>query len=139
MTEVNLLIHGRSYGVGCDDGQEKRVKELGQYIDKKVREIAGAGGSAATEAHLLMLASLVMADELFETREAIQQIRGQMTTQAREIDNLQAQIEQMAQNTPAAMPTESGTLSPEMEERIAATITGLSTRLETIAKRLQAA
>lgn len=139
MTEVNLMIHGRTYGVGCDDGQEKRVKELGQYIDKKVKEIAGAGGGVATEAHLLVLSCLVMADELFETREAIQQIRAQMTSQTREIDNLQKQMANMAKATPVTPQNPANDLDPETEAQIAGAIENLSLRLETIAKRLQAA
>lgn len=142
MSEVSLMIHGRSYGVGCDDGQEKRVRELGQYIDKKVKEISGAGG-AATEAHLLVLACLVMADELFETREGIQSIRAQMTAQTREIDNLQNQLTQMAANAdvaPAAVQTdETSDFDPEVEAQITGAIANLSMRLEGIAKRLQAA
>lgn len=70
MSEVNLMIHGRSYGVGCDDGQEKRVRELGATIDKHMRDMAAAAGSTATEAHLLVLTALVMADELFDLRAA---------------------------------------------------------------------
>lgn len=70
MSEVNLHVNGRSYGVSCDDGQEERVLQLGNYIDEHVREIA-SGGAAATESHLLVLASLLLADEVFDSREKI--------------------------------------------------------------------
>lgn len=91
MTDVSVVIHGRTYGVGCDEGQEKRVRELGQYIDRRVKEISGAGG-AATEAHLLMLGCLVLADELFESREAQQQMRNQVGGLTREIEVLQNRV-----------------------------------------------
>ncbi len=139
MSEVNLLIRGRSYGVGCDDGQEKRVKELGQYIDRKVREIGGGAGAAATEAHLLVLACLVMADELFETREGIQSIRAQMTAQTREIENLQQQMAHMAETTNVSASQKGVDIDPVLEAKIAGTIENLSSRLESLAKRLQAA
>jgi cell division protein ZapA len=106
MTDVNLLIHGRTYGVGCDDGQEKRVRELGQYIDKKVREIAGAGG-VATEAHLLVLTCLVLADEVFDMREGLQEMRAAISTQEREIEALQRRpLQQTPVAAPAAKPEE---------------------------------
>jgi cell division protein ZapA (FtsZ GTPase activity inhibitor) len=101
MTDVNLLIHGRTYGVGCDDGQEKRVRELGQYIDKKVREIAGSGG-VATEAHLMVLACLVLADEVFDLREGAQDMRAELTASARAIEALQRRPQQQA---PVMAPT----------------------------------
>jgi cell division protein ZapA (FtsZ GTPase activity inhibitor) len=72
MSEVNLMIHGRTYGVGCDEGQERRVRELGAFIDRHMRDMAAAAGTSATEAHLLVLAALVMADELFDLKAAAQ-------------------------------------------------------------------
>lgn len=67
MTEVNLNINGRSYGIACDPGQEQRVLELASHIDDRVRQLAKAG-AAQNDAHLLVLASLVLADELNEAK-----------------------------------------------------------------------
>ena len=68
MAEVNLSINGRNYGIACDDGQEKRVKELGYYVDQRIKEIARAG-AANNDAHLLVLTALMLADEIYELRE----------------------------------------------------------------------
>ncbi|MBL4588720.1 MAG: cell division protein ZapA [Alphaproteobacteria bacterium] len=65
MAEVTISINGRNYGVACDDGQEQRVSELGQYIDKRLKDIASAG-AATTESHLLVLTALVLADEIHD-------------------------------------------------------------------------
>jgi cell division protein ZapA len=156
MTEVTLMIHGRTYGVGCDDGQEKRVRELGQYIDKRVKEIAGAGG-AATEAHLLVLSALVLADELFEAREHAapngaavlrEQVEGlaqENANQEAEIKQLQAQIRDLANRPPKIVErvvearVGKNTVDQELEAKAATAIEGLAGRLESIAKRLQAA
>lgn len=67
MAEVTLNVNGRPYKIGCDEGQEDRVMELGAYIDNTVSQISSAG-AATNDSHLLVLASLVMADELFEVR-----------------------------------------------------------------------
>lgn len=67
MAEVNVTIHGRVYGIACDDGQERRVQELARYIDLRLKEIAGAG-AASNESHLLVLTALVLADEVFDAQ-----------------------------------------------------------------------
>ena len=74
MADVNVTIHGKTYSVACDDGQERRVAELGRYIDSRLREIAAAG-AASNEAHLLFLASLVLADEIYELRDVVNDLR----------------------------------------------------------------
>lgn len=68
MAQINLLINGRNFGMECDDGQEQRVRDLGRYVDLKVKNISGAG-AASNENHLLVLTSLMLADEIFELRE----------------------------------------------------------------------
>lgn len=71
MGEVNVLINGKNYSIACDDGQEERVSYLARDIDARISEIARAG-AATTDAHLLVLTSLIMADEIYELREALQ-------------------------------------------------------------------
>lgn len=68
MPTVSLTINGRNYSIACDDGQERRVMELGHFVDKRLREIA-RGAGAVSEQHLMVLTSILMADELFELRE----------------------------------------------------------------------
>lgn len=80
MAEVSLIIHGQSYGMACDDGQEERVRALGQHVDQRLREIASVGG-ATNEAHLLVLSSLMMADEIFELREQVTALQNAQAAQ----------------------------------------------------------
>ena len=69
MAEVTISINGRAYDIACDHGQEERVIDLAAYIDHKLQTIARSGG-AYNDPHLLVLSALVIADELFEAREA---------------------------------------------------------------------
>ncbi|MBI3441525.1 MAG: cell division protein ZapA [Proteobacteria bacterium] len=69
MAEVKIYINGRSYDIACDSGQEGRVVDLATYIDQKLQQISRSG-SAYNDAHLQVLTLLVLADELFELREA---------------------------------------------------------------------
>jgi cell division protein ZapA len=65
MAQIMLNINGRSYPVACDDGQEDRIRQLGQYIDGKVTEFAQKWGQVG-DARLILMASLVITDELAE-------------------------------------------------------------------------
>lgn len=67
MAEVNVSIHGKIYGISCDDGQERHVQDMARYVDSRLKEIAGAG-AATNESHLLVLTALVLADEVSESR-----------------------------------------------------------------------
>jgi cell division protein ZapA len=69
--QINLTVNGRPFAVTCDDGQEARIRRLGQYVDAKVAEFVGTLGQVG-EARLLLLAALVIADELADANEALQ-------------------------------------------------------------------
>ena len=74
MAQVNLTVNGRPFAVTCDDGQEGRIRRLGEYVDAKVAEFARSVGQIG-EARLLLLAALVIADELADANEALRQQR----------------------------------------------------------------
>jgi cell division protein ZapA len=63
MPLVNVLVNGRAYTVACDEGEEEHVRELGQFVDKRVRELSGSVGQVG-DARLLLMASLLVADDL---------------------------------------------------------------------------
>ena len=74
MSQVAVSVNGRSFTITCDDGQEARVRDLAQYVDGKIAEFVGNIGQVG-EAKLLLLAALVIADELSDTNEALQRER----------------------------------------------------------------
>ncbi len=124
MAEVNVIIHGQSYGIACDDGQEARVQELGRYVDQRLREIAGAG-AATTESHLLVLAGLVMADEIFEQRDTIENL-----SNAPQMQSAQPAQEQAPAADFAAQ--EEASAAAEIIEQLVARIDGVSDRIKQI-------
>lgn len=67
MAEVTIYINGRSYDISCDNGQEGRIVDLASYIDQRLQQISRAG-AAYNDSHLMVLTSLVLADEIFEAR-----------------------------------------------------------------------
>ncbi len=75
MALVNLKVNGRDFPVSCEDGQEPRLRRLAQYIDAKVQDFTKTMGQVG-DARLMLLAALVIADELSDAIEALQQPRG---------------------------------------------------------------
>ena len=66
MAQVEVTINGRNYQIACDDGQEAHLAQLGEYIDKRVQELVSAVGQVG-DSRLLVMTSLLLADELSET------------------------------------------------------------------------
>ncbi len=73
MPQVSIMINGRSYPVACDEGEEGRIRDLARVIDSKVAGFARQVGQAG-EARLLVLAALVLADELNEANDAARRL-----------------------------------------------------------------
>jgi cell division protein ZapA len=74
MGEVVVKVNGRDYPLSCANGEEPRIRRLAQYVDGKVGEFAKGLGQVG-ELRLLLLAALMIADELSDTGEALQQER----------------------------------------------------------------
>lgn len=74
MAIVTLTINGRSYEMTCDDGQESHLTKLAEHIDERVQELAGAVGQVG-EARLLVMASLLLADELYEAYKEVHALK----------------------------------------------------------------
>jgi len=74
MGQVVVKVNGRDFALNCADGQEARIRRLAQYVDAKIGEFTKNLGQIG-EARLVLLAALVIADELSDANEALQQER----------------------------------------------------------------
>ncbi len=76
MTLITLNVNGRGYEMSCDDGQEAHLAKLAEYIDDKVQGLDKSAGQAG-ENRVLVMASLLIADELFEAYRQIHSLGAQ--------------------------------------------------------------
>lgn len=67
MGQVVVEIGGRSYPLSCRDGDEGHLAELASGIAEKA-EALGRSLGAMSEARLLLMSALMVADELHEFR-----------------------------------------------------------------------
>ncbi len=65
MAQVTIKINGYAYTVGCEDGQEAHLQAMGRSIDRYVDRVKALGKQSG-ESQILVLASLLMADELHD-------------------------------------------------------------------------
>lgn len=107
MSQVELVINGRSYNVTCDDGQEEHLEKLGGFLSSRVEELVASIGQVG-EARLMLMAGLMVADELSDAYGELEQIRhdhedlkknipgGDDNAAAEIMDNLASRIESIA-------------------------------------------
>ena len=118
MAQIALTVHGRSYQVTCDDGQEGHLVKLAEYIDRKLSELEGSIGQVG-EQRLLFMSCLLVADELFDAR--------------RQIDGLKKG------ETPLDQAAASNQASGGDEAQASLALESCAQRIEAIAARLQEA
>lgn len=70
MAQVTLRINGYAYTIGCKDGEERHLEAMGAEVNRRIEGVrAGAGPSG--EARMLVMAALLMADDIFELRNKL--------------------------------------------------------------------
>ena len=74
MSQITVKVNGRNYEIACDDGQEAHLTRLAQYVDRRVDELIAAVGQVG-DARLLVMASLLVADELSEVYTELDALR----------------------------------------------------------------
>lgn len=81
MPQVEVTINSRIYQIACDEGQDEHLKRLAEYVDKRVQELVSAVGQVG-DARLIVMASLLIADELSETYATLQNATSPITEEA---------------------------------------------------------
>jgi cell division protein ZapA len=152
MAQVSVRINGRHYQVACEDGQEAHLQKLAAYIDERVSELVRDVGQVG-DARLVVMASLLIADELADAYDELEELRGVNTippppdpetvraaeaarhaAAAAEARAATAEIAaQSAQQRIAALEAERGS----GDEQIAGAIEALASRVASLAERLE--
>lgn len=71
MAQVSLQINGYAYILGCADGEEQHLFALAADLDRRIQEIKASTGPGG-EARLLLMAALMLSDELHDLRSYLQ-------------------------------------------------------------------
>ena len=70
MANVNIKFNGKEFLLSCDDGQEEHLEQLSDELNKKFNKLKLQLGNIG-ESKLLLITSIQIFDEFFETRKNI--------------------------------------------------------------------
>lgn len=66
MGQIVITVNEQNYTLACRDGEEDRLKELSEYVNAKSETLTKTMGQVG-ETRVLLMASLLLADEALET------------------------------------------------------------------------
>ena len=72
MANVSIKFNGKDFLLSCDDGQEDHLEELLTHINQKFTDLKNDLGNIG-ENKLLLITSVKIMDEYFETKKKIDQ------------------------------------------------------------------
>ena len=70
MANVNIKFNGKEFLLSCEDGQEEHLEELSVYLNEKFENLKKSLGNIG-ENKLLLITSITVLDEFFETKKNI--------------------------------------------------------------------
>jgi len=77
VSKVTISLNGRAFTIGCEEGQQAYLRELAGHLDGHVRQLADRVGQIG-DVRLLLMASLIVADEMRDARNRIDQLEEEM-------------------------------------------------------------
>jgi cell division protein ZapA len=74
MGQVSVTLNGRTYRLECSEGEETHLIALAEYLGSHVDTMRRKFGQVGDD-RLILMASLVVADELWEARRQLQETK----------------------------------------------------------------
>lgn len=105
MAQITVSINGFNYTVGCEDGQEAHLQAMAQIVENHIDIVRQIGGQSG-EGRLLALASLIMADKLYDMDNHIRileknQDKDKVEALTKENERLKNQLEHFSERAEA--------------------------------------
>tara|TARA_Y100001970_G_C14232971_1_gene859876 strand:+ start:1588 stop:2034 length:447 start_codon:yes stop_codon:yes gene_type:complete len=77
MANINIKFNGKEFLLSCEDGQEDHLKELSIHLNEKFNDLKTSLGNIG-ESKLLLITSITVMDEYFETKKKIEKKIGEL-------------------------------------------------------------
>ncbi len=79
MANVNIKFNGKDFLLSCEDGQEDHLEELSSNLNEKFETLKSKLGNLG-ENKLLLITSISLMDEYFETKKKIEEKKSEIET-----------------------------------------------------------
>jgi cell division protein ZapA len=83
MGQVSVTLNGRTYRLECGEGEETHLIALAEYLSSHVDTMKRKFGQVGDD-RLILMASLVVCDELWELRRQMQEMKTAMAEARRD-------------------------------------------------------
>ena len=77
MANVNIKFNGKEFLLSCENGQEEHLEELSNFLNEKFNNLKNSLGNIG-ENKLLLITSITVMDEYFETKKKIDQQKNEI-------------------------------------------------------------
>lgn len=124
MPTISLRVNGRNYRFGCEAGEEERLQSLAAHLDGHLKSLVAQHGAVGDE-RLLMMASLMVADELFEARAQIEELEASAPQRTRRSGRKAMKVKDQTLES-AAAETETTQVAPDGQTVLDDDVTDLS-------------
>ena len=74
MGQVSVTLNGRTYSLECGEGEESHLIALSEYLGSHVESMKHKFGQVGDD-RLILMASLMVTDELWEARRQLQELK----------------------------------------------------------------
>jgi cell division protein ZapA len=83
MGQVTVVLNGRTYRLECGEGEESHLIALAEYLGTHVEDMKRKFGQVGDD-RLILMASLLVTDELWELRREMEQMKASLATARRD-------------------------------------------------------
>ena len=97
MANVNIKFNGKEFLLSCDDGQEAHLEELSEQLNKKFENLKKDLGNIG-ENKLLLITSIKIIDEYFETKKKIEEKKKEFKNLSNKFKELKSLVYEYREN-----------------------------------------
>ncbi len=91
MANVNIKFNGKEFLLSCEDGQEEHLEELSVHLNEKFNNLKNSLGNIG-ENKLLLITSITIMDEYFETKKKIDQKKEELNNLTEKFKELKSLV-----------------------------------------------
>ena len=117
MANVNIKFNGKEFLLSCEDGQEEHLEELSIHLNNKFNDLKNSLGNIG-ENKLLLISSIKVMDEYFETKKKIEEQKNQInniTEKFKELKSLVYEYKDSKEKEILSLSQEQSNLKNELE------------------------